>query len=442
MKKAIFLSAFLLCSVIISYGQWSFSYLTEAKQHMGSASLGTKAYFAGGQNESYSLALVEYYDTLTGAMDVIGNLSIARALPSGGTCGPKVFFAGGCNFFTFTPYSTLDIWDTINQEWTVEQLSIPRFSIATESKDNRILFAGGNLPNWTCYDLVEIYDIQTSSWEEIQYLSQARAAMASAVVGDMAIFAGGVLPGVAMSDRVDIYYFTTNTWETATLSEARGWASATTVDDKVIIAGGLTSLNHPSDRVDIYNATTGTWTTDTLSFPRCSNGNAATVKGKAYFAGGGNFNNGAFNSPSDIVDVYDEENDTWSIIYLEDKLVGHSVIGFGNKLIVAGGNDGDNIVQTVEILDILTNIESRQKEDAFFNIFPNPANDKITIELPESWAENNARVYIYAFTGQEMMSGLLANSRTEIDISFLDSGLYFLKVENNEIIRFTKFIKN
>lgn len=427
MKKSILLSVLLLSSVIISYGQWTLSYLSEAKQHMGSVSLGSKAYFAGGQNETNPLAVVEFYDTLTGEMGVIDNLSVARALPSGGSCGSMIFFAGGCNFFTFEPYSDLDMYDTLTQQWFVLQLSIPRFSIATESYENRILFAGGCLPNFTCYDLVEIYDIQTG-WEEPQYLSQARAAMASAVVGDLAIFAGGVLPGGYMSDQVDIFNFTNDTWTTATLSQARGWASATTVDDKVLIAGGLINFNNPSDRVDIYNATTNEWTTASLTIPRCSNGNAATVKGKAYFAGGGNFNNGNFNSPSDIIDVYDEESNIWSTINLIDPLVGHSVVGFGNKLIVAGGNNGNDLVQTIEILDVLTNIESQTKEDVILTIYPNPCNNILSIYTPNGIMLDEAAIYNQ--TGQKVMQAKPVNNT--LDISKLQHGLYIIELVTDQ----------
>jgi hypothetical protein len=362
-------------------------------------------------------------------MGVIGDLSVARALPSGGSCGSMIFFAGGCNFFTFEPYSNLDIYDTLTQQWFVLQLSIPRFSIATVSNENRILFAGGCLANFTCYDLVEIYDIQ-NGWEQPQYLSQARAAMAYAVVGDLAIFAGGVLPGFSMTDQVDIYNFTTNTWSTATLSEARGWASATAVDNKVLIAGGWTNSNNPSDRVDIYNATTGIWTTASLFAPRCSNGNAATVNGRAYFAGGGNFSSGAFYSPSNVVDIYDDPSSSWLINALSEPLTGHSVVGIGDFLVVAGGENADgNLVSNVEIFyDPQTGITTQPKEDESITIYPNPGSNNLTISAPNGVIVDD--VVIYHQSGQKVLQWKPVNNT--LDISQLQHGMYIINLVTDQ----------
>jgi N-acetylneuraminic acid mutarotase len=280
--------------------------------------------------------------------------------------------------------------------------------------------------------MVDIYDYDslTGFWTHSYdfLLSEARAAMASAVVGDLAIFAGGVKPGYAFSDRVDIYNFTTNSWSTATLSQARGWASATTIDDKVLIAGGLINMNNPSALVDIYNATTGEWTTDSLKVPRCSNGNAATVKGKAYFAGGGNFNNGIFYSPSNVVDIYDEESDIWSTMNLIEPLVTHSVVGVGDKLIVAGGDNGNDLVQTIEILEVLTKIESHPADNAFFTFYPNPCNNILTFNIPNGTMIEEA--VIYNQTGQKVLQDKPVNNT--LNISKLHQGLYIIELETEQ----------
>ncbi len=352
MKAKILLTAFLLCTVWMSYGQWNYTNLTEAKSFMGSVTLGNKAYFAGGYNGTTCSSLVEVYDLTTGTWSTAGNLSVARELLLGTTtCGSKIFFAGGYNLNV--SLNTVDVFDTSTQQWTVEQLSAERFSIASVSYGSKVLFAGGVQVGTSTarVDIVDIYDIATDVWS-IDHLSVAREGIAAAVVGDLAIFAGGLINGgqYGGSNRVDIYNFTTNTWSIDSLSQARGYASAVTIGNKVIIAGGATSVNHPTDRVDIYDASTGTWSTTNISHPRCGANIGANLNGKAFFAGGGNFKGNGFNNPSSVVDIYDPVTGNWSVDSLMHPLVGHSVAGVGNKLVVAGGETtGGFYVSLVEI---------------------------------------------------------------------------------------------
>ena len=359
MKIKILLSAILLCTAITMQGQWTYTNLSEAKTQMGAASLGNKAYFGGGTNMfGYYQSDVEIYDLKTESW-TNSSLSFARQFPAGVSCGSKVFFAGGVRFpIVGTPvvYDIVDIYDTITQQWTVEYLSAPRFGISAVAKGNTVLFAGGaDLENGTVSDVVDIYDIETGTWTTAT-LSLARSSMSNVVVGNLAIFAGG-FDLQNCTDRVDIYNFFTNTWTTETLSLARFFSAAAVVGTKVIIAGGMTiptDSTSSSDRVDIYDTWTGNWTIDTLTFPRAFFSEyGATVNNKAFFVGGGNFlgSEGRWTTSSNLIDIYDEENDIWSVDYLTHDVVNHSVITVGSHLLVAGGYSisEDEAYSTVEI---------------------------------------------------------------------------------------------
>ena len=125
MKKFTLITALFLCTVWMACGQWTFSSLSEPKAYMGATFLGSKAYFAGGYNDFGMLSTVEIYDFTTGEWDITNNLSVARELPFAVTCGSKIFFAGGADFYgSGAVYSTIDIYDTIDSTWTVEQLSL------------------------------------------------------------------------------------------------------------------------------------------------------------------------------------------------------------------------------------------------------------------------------------------------------------------------------
>jgi N-acetylneuraminic acid mutarotase len=341
MKKTIVLSTLLLCSTLISYGQWTYSYLSVPRDYMGAAVLGLKAYFAGGSNDSGLLSSVEIYDSQTGDWNTSYNLSVARECPFATAAGSKVFFAGGVDFYiSGDVFSTVDIFDTVTQQWSVEQLSVPRLQTAVVSHGNKVLFAGGvNLEQGRVYDIVDIYDIETGEWSTAN-LSEPRVVW-WATVGDLAIFAGGY-DLLNSSKRVDIYNFATDTWTIDSLSVPRAFIGMTTIGNKVLIAGGMTSGTNASNIVDIYDASTGQWSIDSLSQARafCDNQNAVTVSGKAYFVGGGKINlNGAYwTTAYNVIDIYDEATNTWSVDYMPiPPRIHHAVVATGNKLMVAGG---------------------------------------------------------------------------------------------------------
>jgi hypothetical protein len=317
---------------------------------MGAATIGNKAYFAGGNTSAGFTTNVEVYDFTTGTWGSEGNLSVPREI-IGGTvsCGTKIFVAGGYN--EIISYNVVDIYDTELNEWSVGSLSIDRFSLAAVSYGDTVMFAGGvqrqGAPVFK--STVDFYNVETEVWSTGS-LSQARMGMAASVVGDKAIFAGGMINVAGnTSNRVDIYNFTTKTWTQASLSLARAYASAVTVGNKVIIAGGVTSANNPTNRVDIYDAETNSWTTASLSSPRSAVDNGAVVEGKAYFAGGGIFTGSGFTNPSNVVDVYDPETNVWSVMNLQTARSHHSVQGVGNYLVVAGGKNNDGLLSSAEI---------------------------------------------------------------------------------------------
>ena len=65
MKKVIFL---LVVLVVINsaMAQWTYDNLSTPRDYMGAVVLGSKAYFAGGSNDSGLLSSVEIYDAQTG----------------------------------------------------------------------------------------------------------------------------------------------------------------------------------------------------------------------------------------------------------------------------------------------------------------------------------------------------------------------------------------
>jgi len=120
--KTLLLFSIFFFTMMFSQGQWSYTDLTEAKIRMGVTSLGTKAYFAGGESSNGQVSAVEIYDVEIEDWDTVINLLMPRSHIACVSSGTKVFFAGGVDFGTFTFFDIVEIWDTVTRQWSYGQL--------------------------------------------------------------------------------------------------------------------------------------------------------------------------------------------------------------------------------------------------------------------------------------------------------------------------------
>jgi len=111
------------------------------------------------------------------------------------------------------------------------------------------------------------------------------------------------------------------------------------------------------------------------------------------------------------------------------------------------GNDGllcfslNNIViypDSTYNCDKTLNVEEHVNKH-FFSIYPNPTNDKITIENVARYKD--ATISIYNIQGQTKLLQILAQEKTEIDLSGLAKGIYILKLSSIDKTEVTKFVK-
>ena len=70
------------------------------------------------------------------------------------------------------------------------------------------------------------------------------------------------------------------------------------------------------------------------------------------------------------------------------------------------------------------------------SIYPNPASDFITIEIP-----TQSQISILNLNGQEVLEQTTTEPRTVVDISTLPNGLYFVRVRGEMIVGLGKFVK-
>jgi photosystem II stability/assembly factor-like uncharacterized protein len=130
-----------------------------------------------------------------------------------------------------------------------------------------------------------------------------------------------------------------------------------------------------------------------------------------------------------------DEGTTWNIIAsgtdvpltsvcFPDANVGYAV--GGNGTILKTTNGGTRVVD----LSFTSNT---------LNIYPNPASTTITIETSD--ISNKNRLSILNLSGQELITRQITEPKTQIDISTLPSGVYFVRLTVEKTVQVGKFIK-
>lgn len=82
-------------------------------------------------------------------------------------------------------------------------------------------------------------------------------------------------------------------------------------------------------------------------------------------------------------------------------------------------------------------VEDRNKLN--FSIYPNPASDQVTIQLPSD--SNKSELVIYDYTGRKVKSSSLLENNPSIDISDLSSGIYIFRVISIDKVGIQRFVK-
>jgi photosystem II stability/assembly factor-like uncharacterized protein len=209
-----------------------------------------------------------------------------------------------------------------------------------------------------------------------------------------------------------------------------------TDDDTGYAVGFHVNPGSPGNGI-ILSTTDGgiTWTTTELGsfilhsvfFPDANTG--YVVGGSLYVAGG-------------IILKTIDAGSTWvtqesgtvnnlNSVFFSDTNTGYAVGEGGTilKTINGGGTVGINEPQNTN--DLINSLK----------IYPNPATEYISIEIPESGSRMKGTVSVYGMAGQLLIQGQVQDSKSEINVFSLPKGIYFVRLINEEKINFGKFLK-
>jgi hypothetical protein len=292
-------------------------------------------------------------------------LSQGRGWLAGAAGGGHVFFAGG--YGPNKASAVVDIYDTVLGSWSAASLVEARFGPAGTSAGSVVFFGGGRgdyvepYPIMTGFPGVDIFDAGTHTCS-LTYLCDGGGEYmhAASAAGALVLFAGGLFEfdsdSYSLSRVVSVYNTTTKGRSSAFLSQARFSLSGAAWGTKVLFAGGTTAQDPyrwtattvASDVVDICDTANMSWSTAQLSQPRANLAGAAGG-GKVLFAGG--YDGSQYSS---VVDIYDAATGAWSTAALSQARSGLAAAAAEGKVFFAGGFDGTEYSNVVDIYDTAT----------------------------------------------------------------------------------------
>ncbi len=166
-----------------------------------------------------------------------------------------------------------------------------------------------------------------------------------------------------------------------------------------------------------------------------SNSNA---KIGAFTAGSGSK---TVNSNKAVTHTFPSNSGDWSFTWRSPSTdLGN--VTFYTAVNAANGNgsafDGGDQVVTASTSSPSLSIKKAQRLN--FDLYPNPALENVTIQLPSG--SSKATVQFYNYIGKLVLTNNITELNSKINVSSLSKGIYVLKVVSDDKIGSQKFIKN
>jgi hypothetical protein len=115
-------------------------------------------------------------------------------------------------------------------------------------------------------------------------------------------------------------------------------------------------------------------------------------------------------------------------------------VTFYTAVNAANGNTGTSGDQIVTANSTPTSLSISEAKRLNFGLFPNPASDNVTIQLPSG--TENATAQFYDYLGRLAFSEKVTRTNNKVAVHSLSKGVYILKVVTEDKIGSQKFVKN
>jgi len=230
--------------------------------------------------------------------------------------------------------------------------------------------------------------------------------------------ADGVVVGYGSQGDMDyaIYDFTINSWKTG--SQQLGSSGS------ILLSSGTITYTGSSSGIKGYNTNTQNWgsfnTTPTCKFLPVVYSGSSWVFMRCMSVGAGTFTY----SSGDGHQISRKQG--WKKYTIKNS--------YNASLNVSNGINNSSCDAAI---NLAAGIADAHKPE--FQIFPNPATDKVFIDCTE---RKVLKMQVYSILGEHILESDLTNGKNSIDISSLRSGIYLIRLIGSEGTYQQKLIKN
>ena len=382
------------------------------------------------------------------------------------TIDDKIYLFGGMDG-SKSFFNDISIYDACYQEWMEEEpANTPppaRFGHKAVVKDGKMYVFFGQGASDALDDIWE-YDPATKEWAQIVPVSSnnpvGRFDHTAIVSGSVVWIAGGLDNNGNPLNDLWYYSFGSNEFtqcnDIPAANGVYGHVSACS-GSEVYIFGGYQG-SEPANTMYKYTiGSAGTWTTENIqgTLPTPTAYSAAAQYGPELYIAGGETSTGVTGSTY-VWDMLQQQftqlpdGPAWAygafaFLYSPNMAKQEKETEYAKILFWGGSADFVNYneetwVYTTEI-EISTSINETENNN--IKIYPNPAQDFITIELgQEDLQSQDLNYQLCDITGRIIAAGKILTTKEIIDISGEAAGVYFIKLlEDNKTISIQKINK-
>lgn len=345
------------------------------------------------------------------------------------------------------------VYDLSTNTWT-EGPALPhaRMMLAATVVDGKIYVLGGGYPPYL-NNYNECFDPETQSWTTKASLPLSTSCFSACVINGKIYVVGGMMTG----GGTYCYDPGSDSWtKKASMPFHVATHSASAINNKIYVTGGVDGTYTTIKKLQVYDTETDSWDTTKASMDTVRFGHSSvSVENEIIVMGGGVFAENEKKAFSTAI-AYNIETGTWGKITDMPAPVqwGAACIN-GNKIYLVGGEDkcmmtysDATVYNYLFELTVtgLTGVEmTGDEQNLRLHTYPNPVNDLLRITI-ESRDVSNTKLELYNIQGS-LVSVLLNEKitqdvyRNKFNLSFLESGIYFLKLKTGEYVEIEKIIK-
>lgn len=417
----------------------------------GITTVNGKIYVIGGYN-GIALNVVEEYNPATDTWTTKANMPTSRSNVSVTVLNNKIFAIGGWP----NGINSVEVYDPVTDTWTAAA-SLAQGRITTNGSTTllgEVYFTGGKT-NSAIFSTHEAYNASINSWTSKSDLPAPRWTASSVTLNNKIHFLGGTdnyTPGAVTPNYANnfVYDPINNSWsEGIPMLHTRSNHSAVVVENKIFVLGGMDESGLPTNLNEVFsncnedlNISSSNFSINigsTATFTAISSDSNPSYVWQSNLGQGfqtlnniGNYSgtNSAsmnisniqlseHNQPIRVISTSGECVDTSDVAYVS---ITDTCINFINDTTFV------TVTDTLIINTLITDINALNNTNTI-KVFPNPANDHITIDYGNFAVMNGYQLKIQNSIGQQVFQTNITQQTDYLSLNnWGGNGIYFVHI--------------